>query len=68
MARDEYARTGRTTSPYAAYPERETYSIIETYERTDGTRYVRECEVSRWGGSVSSGEWVHSEQRRAVAS
>lgn len=58
MAREEYKRTGRATSPYAAYPERETYSMVETYERADGSRYSRTCEISRWGGQYSFGEWI----------
>lgn len=44
-------------NPYARYPERETYTESETYQREDGSTYTRTRGVSRWGGVFSVDAW-----------
>lgn len=60
-ARKHFEATGERTSCYRTHPERETYMVTETYERADGTRYMRRQQVSRWGGVVSEGPWTVTE-------
>lgn len=54
-ARRRYEATGERTSPYRAYPERETYSDVWVYQRADGTRYAKRTEVSRWADTIATG-------------
>ena len=67
ISRDETsARSNpRNRGPYQRYPERESFSQIEIYERPDGTRYQRTRTVDRWGGEFSFGAWTASDIARA---
>ena len=51
---------GYSLSLYEMYPERENYHEMERYKRPDGSMYVMNRQVSRWGGEVSLGEWKYA--------
>ena len=56
MARRRRERGEEKTSPYLAYPEREEYDAVTTYERPDGSQYTSTVRVFRWDGEYSYGE------------
>lgn len=57
LARARFERTGERTSPYTAFPERETYEEVEVYD-VDGVRAERRRTCARWGGVwAAPGPW-----------
>ena len=56
-ARERFARTGETTSPWRALPERESYELVEHW-LVEGTVMERRRSSGRWGGVYATpGAW-----------
>ncbi len=51
----DFEKTGERTSPYLAYPERESFQTFRIYERPDGTQFRTRQAMHRWGAEFSFG-------------
>ena len=52
-ARYDFEKTGEKTSPYLAYPERESFKTFRIYERPNGTQFRTQQAMHRWGAVFS---------------
>lgn len=45
------------SNPYERFPERDSWTDWEVWQRTDGSQYVRKCAAYRWGEVTTYEDW-----------